>query len=194
MSSPPGFSHRLGGLAALGGLDLEDPPPPSARCAEALDVGLDQFDLGGLLGLVGHGTGLLLDPHFQGTTSLMSVPRPAMLVAIVIHRDAGFRDDIGFLLVERTFSTANSFARLPRGQPSPLGPRPQGRVMFVFTDVSSMNTLRVLPILCPADRANLLRRGIWSRGARRGAIGNGMANAMRACWQISVSREAAAVG
>jgi hypothetical protein len=44
----------------------------------------------GLLGLVCDIGGLLLDPISSEPPSLMSVPRPAMLVAIVIAPGAGF--------------------------------------------------------------------------------------------------------
>src|ERR1700748_2739835 len=60
MERAPRFFHRPPRLVALGRLDLDRFLGLQHDFAEAGDVGLDGFDLGGLLGLVGNPRGLLL--------------------------------------------------------------------------------------------------------------------------------------
>ena len=110
---PAGLGHGLGRLRSLGGLDLDDVLGLQHDLAEALDVGLDALDLGGLLGLVGDIGGLLLDPHFERAAEL-----DVGTAAGHVGRDrdraghAGFGDDIGFLLVEARVQHREQLGRL----------------------------------------------------------------------------------
>ena len=107
----------LGGLAALGGLDLDLVLGLQHDLAEALDVGLDELDLGGLLGLVGNISGLVQDPHLERAAEL-DVGTAAGHVGRDRDRagDAGFGDDIGFLLVEARVQHREQLCRLARAR------------------------------------------------------------------------------
>ena len=108
-----GLGHRLGGLVALGRLDLDGLFRLQHDLAEALDVGLDLLDLLGLLGLVGDAGRLLLDAHVERAAEL-----DVGAAAGHVGRDrdraghAGFGDDIGFLLVEARVQHREQLGRL----------------------------------------------------------------------------------
>ncbi len=110
---PAGPVHGLGRLCPLGGLDLDDVFGLEHDVAEALDVGLDALDLGGLLGLVGDPGGLVHDPHFERAAEL-DVGAAAGHVGGDRDRagHAGFGDDIGFLFVEARVQHREQLGRL----------------------------------------------------------------------------------
>src|SRR6185437_3765440 len=98
---PARLGHGPGGLAALRRLDLDDLFRFQYDLAEALDVGLDLLDLLRLLGLVLDARSLLRDAHVERAAEL-DVGTAAGHVGRDRDRTghAGFRDDIGLLLVE----------------------------------------------------------------------------------------------
>src|SRR6202012_431235 len=96
-----GLDFGPGRFRTLGRLDLDGLLRLQHDGAEALDVGLDLLDLCRLLRLVGDISGLLLETHLKRAAEL-----DVGTAAGHVGRDrdgagnAGFSDDIGFLLLE----------------------------------------------------------------------------------------------
>jgi hypothetical protein len=110
---PARLHHGLGRLGALGGLDLDRLFGLEHDIAKTLDLGADLRDLGFLLGRISDVGGFLRHPHVDIAAEL-DVGTAARHVGGDRDRagHAGFRDDIGLLLVEARIEHGELLARL----------------------------------------------------------------------------------